>query len=472
MDHNQPSFNQNTSVTDHLSDHVSELEAGLEDAVVEALDTDNITLVESLMAPAHYADVADLLERLNTENRGRLLDILGPNFEPDTLTELDDAVRDEVIEHLGVEAAAAAVQELESDDVLQVMEELDDDDQQQLLDAMPASERSVIEQGLSYPEDSAGRLMQREVVNVPTFWNVGETIDYIRKCADSDDNNLPDHFHDIFITDPTHKPVGILALDQLLRTRRPVKIGDIMEIDITPIPVNTDQEDVALLFRRRDLTSAPVVNMAGRLLGTITIDDVVDVIDEEHEQDIMRLGGVQEGDLYDAVLDTTRARFSWLLVNLATAILASVVIGLFDATLEQVIALAIIMPIVASMGGNAGTQTMTVTVRALAMKELTTTNAMRVVGKEILVGFINGILFAVIAAIIVWFWFDSQTLGLVIGLAMIVNMIVAGLSGTMIPMILEQLGFDPAVASGVFLTTITDVVGFFVFLGLAATIML
>jgi len=472
MDHNDPSSDQNASIIDHLPDHMSDLEAGLEDAVVAALDTDNITLVKSLLAPAHYADVADLLERLNTENRCRLLDILGPNFEPDTLTELDDAVRDEVIEYLGVEAAVAAVQELESDDVLQVMEELDFVDQQQLLNAMPASERSVIEQGLSYPEDSAGRLMQREVVYVPTFWTVGETIDYIRKCADSDDIILPDHFHDIFITDPTHKPVGILALDQLLRTRRPVKIGDIMEDDITSIPVNTDQEDVALLFRRRDLTSAPVVDMTGRLLGTITIDDVVDVIDEEHEQDIMRLGGVQEGDLYDAVLDTTRARFSWLLVNLATAILASVVIGLFDATLEQVIALAILMPIVASMGGNAGTQTMTVTVRALAMKELTTTNAMRVVGKEILVGLINGVLFAVIAAIIVWLWFDSQTLGLVIGLAMIVNMIVAGFSGTMIPMLLEQLGFDPAVVSGVFLTTITDVVGFFVFLGLAATIMI
>jgi len=451
---------------------VSDLEAGLEDAVVEALENHDAALVRKLMAPAHYADVADLLERLNTENRGRLLDILGPDFEPDTLTELDDAVRDDVIEHLGVEAAAAAVQELDSDDALQVMEELNEDDQQQLLDAMPDSERSVIEQGLSYPEDSAGRLMQREVVFIPTFWNVGETIDYIRKCADSDDNNLPDHFHDIFIVDPAHKPVGMLALDQLLRTRRPVKIVDIMDDDITPIPVNTDQEDVALLFRRRDLTSAPVVDATGRLLGTITIDDVVDVIDEEHEQDIMRLGGVQEGDLYDAVLDTTRARFSWLLVNLGTAIIASLVIGLFDATLEQIIALAILMPVVASMGGNAGTQTMTVTVRALAMKELTTTNALRVVGKEILVGAINGVLFAVIAALVVWLWFDSLTLGLVIGLAMIVNMVVAGFSGTMIPMLLDHLGFDPAVASSVFLTTVTDVVGFFVFLGLAALIML
>ncbi|MBL6942714.1 MAG: magnesium transporter, partial [Rhodospirillales bacterium] len=284
--------------------------------------------------------------------------------------------------------------------------------------------------------------------------------------------SLPDLFYDIFVVDPSHKPVGSVALSRLLRSRRPVPITDIMSSEMKLVQVADDQEDVAYLFGQRDLVSAPVVDAAGRLVGVITVDDVVDVIHEEHEEDIMRLGGVREDDLYEAVGDTTRARFSWLLLNLGTAILASVIIGFFQGTIEQIVALAVLMPIVASMGGNAGTQTLTVTVRALAMKDLTATNAMRVVGKEVLVGSINGVVFALLTGIVAWVWFDSQLLGLVIALAMIINMVIAGLAGTTIPLILERNGIDPAVASSVFLTTITDVVGFAAFLGLAAWILL
>jgi magnesium transporter len=261
-------------------------------------------------------------------------------------------------------------------------------------------------------------------------------------------------------------------LGDMLRSRRSVPLLEITEPEMRVIPVETDQEDVALLFSKRNLVSAPVVDTDGRLIGAITIDDIVDVIHEEHEEDIMRMGGVREDDLYDAAIDTTKARFSWLFVNLLTAITASVVIGMFDATIDQVVALAILMPIVASMGGNAGTQTLTVAVRALAMKELTATNTMRLVGKEFIVGSINGVLFAVLAGLVAWFWFESQALGLVIGLAMIVNMMVAGFAGTVIPVALDRAGVDPAIASSVLLTTITDVVGFFVFLGLAALILL
>jgi len=427
------------------------------------------------MAELHPADAADLLERLGADERARVVEILRSEFDSEILSELDETVRDHVVECLGVENVAVVIVGMDSDDALEVVEELDEDEQQQVLDAIPVGDRTLIEEGLSYPEDSAGRLMQREVVTIPTFWNVGETIDFLRKSADRDDgegeNELPTQFYDLFVVDPSHKPVGTIPLSRILRTRRPVSVTDIMETEMKLLPVTTDQEDVAFVFRQRDLVSAPVVDDGGRLVGAVTIDDVVDVIDEEHEEDIMLLGGVKEDDLYDATLDTTRARFMWLLINLGTAILASIVIGLFDATLEQMVALAVLMPIVASMGGNAGTQSLTVAVRALAMKELTSTNAVRVIGKEALVGVFNGILFAVLIGIVVWLWFGSVGLGVVIGLAMIVNMFVAGLAGTTIPLALDRMGIDPAVASSVFLTTLTDVVGFFVFLGLAALLL-
>ena len=443
-----------------------------EELIVSSLDVGDETAVWALIENIHYADMADLFERLSEENRSRLIAVMGPSFDAEVLSELDEAVRDKVIDEMGIDAIAQAVSELDSDDALYIIEELDAHEQQQVLDAIPDEDRALIEESLSYPEDSAGRLMQRELVTVPTFWTVGDTIDYMRGNADKDDNPLPDQFYVIFVVDPMHRPVGMVSLDKVLRTRRPVLMTEVMEPDMKTIPVVTDQEDVAFVFRQRDLVSAPVVDAGGRLIGVITIDDIVDVIDEEHEEDIMRLGGVREDDLYSAVLDTTRARFSWLFVNLLTAIAASIVIGLFDATLDQIVALAILMPIVASMGGNAGTQSLTVAVRALAMKELTATNASRLVGKELLVGLVNGLMFAVLAGVVAWGWFGNPLLGGVIAVAMVVNMLVAGLAGTLIPLILDRNGVDPAIASSVFLTTITDVVGFFVFLGLAAMVLL
>ena len=456
-------------------EQVHDLEAGAEQVFLNVLVSGDEAGVRTLMAELHPADAADLLERLGADERARVVEILRSEFDSEILSELDETVRDHVVECLGVENVAVVIVGMDSDDALEVVEELDEDEQQQVLDAIPVGDRTLIEEGLSYPEDSAGRLMQREVVTIPTFWNVGETIDFLRKSADRDDgegeNELPTQFYDLFVVDPSHKPVGTIPLSRILRTRRPVSVTDIMETEMKLLPVTTDQEDVAFVFRQRDLVSAPVVDDGGRLVGAVTIDDVVDVIDEEHEEDIMLLGGVKEDDLYDATLDTTRARFMWLLINLGTAILASIVIGLFDATLEQMVALAVLMPIVASMGGNAGTQSLTVAVRALAMKELTSTNAVRVIGKEALVGVFNGVLFAVLIGIVVWLWFGSVGLGVVIGLAMIVNMFVAGLAGTTIPLALDRMGIDPAVASSVFLTTLTDVVGFFVFLGLAALLL-
>ena len=456
-------------------EQVHDLEAGAEQVFLNVLVSGDEAGVRTLIAELHPADAADLLERLGADERARVVEILRSEFDSEILSELDETVRDHVVECLGVENVAVVIVGMDSDDALEVVEELDEDEQQQVLDAIPVGDRTLIEEGLSYPEDSAGRLMQREVVTIPTFWNVGETIDFLRKSADRDDgegeNELPTQFYDLFVVDPSHKPVGTIPLSRILRTRRPVSVTDIMETEMKLLPVTTDQEDVAFVFRQRDLVSAPVVDDGGRLVGAVTIDDVVDVIDEEHEEDIMLLGGVKEDDLYDATLDTTRARFMWLLINLGTAILASIVIGLFDATLEQMVALAVLMPIVASMGGNAGTQSLTVAVRALAMKELTSTNAVRVIGKEALVGVFNGILFAVLIGIVVWLWFGSVGLGVVIGLAMIVNMFVAGLAGTTIPLALDRMGIDPAVASSVFLTTLTDVVGFFVFLGLAALLL-
>lgn len=447
---------------------VYDLDADLAGGVVRALAEGRAGRVRDLIQPLHYADVADLLERLSPDERTALLDVIADDFDADVLSELDDTVRDEIIDHMGPDDLATAVAGLESDDAFHIIEELDGEERRRVLDAIPGAERALIEEGLAYPDDSAGRLMQRELVSVPAYWTVGRTIDFMR----ADSESLPEVFYDIFVVDPRHRPLGSIPLSRLLRTKRPIGVTDIMETEMKLIPVATDQEDVAFLFRQRDLVSAPVVDEGGRLVGAITVDDVVDVIHEEHEEDIMHLGGVPVDDLYSAAVDTMRSRFPWLLVNLATAILASATIGLFEATIEQMVALAVLMPIVASMGGNAGTQTMTVAVRALATKELTSTNALRVIGKELIVGGFNGIIFAVITGLVVWLWFADPTLAVVLAMAMIVNMVVAGLAGTTIPIVLERAGKDPAIASGVFLTTMTDVVGFFTFLGLAAWLLL
>ena len=443
-----------------------------EDAVILALDTDQVHLVRELMAPLHFADAADLLERLTTDQRRKLLEMAHDVLEPEFYSELDETVRDEAMDVIGLDALAETISELDTDDAVDIVEELDHHEQQHVLGAISPADRSLIEEGLSYPEDSAGRLMQRHAMTVPEFWSVGETIDFMRASADQENWVLPEIFYDIVVVDPKHKPVGTIPLSVLLQSKRPTSVVDIMHAEMKLVPLDMDQEEVAFLFRQRDLVSAPVVASDGRLVGIITIDDVVDVIDEEAEDDILALGGLREDDLYAATLATTKSRFSWLFINLLTAIMASAVIGVFQGTIEQVVALAVLMPIVASMGGNAGTQTLTVAVRALATKELTTTNAMRQIGKELMVGGINGVVFAVLMGCVAWAWFSSPDLGLVIGLAMIVNMLIAGVAGASIPIVLDRYGVDPAVASSVFLTTVTDVVGFLVFLGLGAALLL
>ena len=436
-------------------------------AVAEALEAGDMQTATDLVAPLHYADVADLLQQLDSEQRRQLIGLLRPGFDPGILAELDDTVREEVVEHLGTGALATAIALLESDDALILIASRPEAQQHQVMSAIPAAVRATLEQGLAYPEDSAGRLMQSDFVAVPTFWTVGETIDFLRESDD-----LPNDFYDIFVVDPGHRPVGTVALSRVLRTKRPVPMRDIMEGEMVTVPVGMDQEEVAYVFRQQDLVSGPVVDEAGRLIGVIMVDDVVDVIHEEAEEDIMRLGGVREDDLYAAVIDTGRSRFSWLFLNLLTAILASIVIGLFQGTIEQIVMLAVLMPIAASMGGNAGTQTLTVAVRAIAMKELTLANAYRVLTKEVLVGVFNGLVFALLIGVVAWVWTGDVSIGLVMAAAMVITMVVAGLAGIAIPMGLARMGIDPAVASAVFLTTVTDVVAFLAFLGLASTFLL
>ena len=437
-------------------------------AVAEALIGQHWQHVAELIEPLHAADLADLLEELGTEERGRLLEFTRGHLDPETLTYLDDAVRGEVIGKLDSAEVAAAITELEADDAIDIIEDMEPHDRSAILDQLSPSDRAILEEGLAYPLDSAGRLMQRQLVTVPESWSVGDTIDYMRARA----AHLPRDFYDIFVVDTGRKPVGMVPLSRLMRNRRPVHVRDIMTAEMTRIAATMDQEDVAFLFQQYGLVSAPVIDDAERLIGVITVDDVVHVVQDEAEEDLMRLGGVQEDDFYAAVLRTMRRRFSWLLANLATAITASVVIGFFDAAIERVVALAILMPIVASMGGNAGTQTLTVAVRALAMKELTATNALRIVGKEVLVGGINGIVFAAVMGLVAWGWFNDPVIGAVIGAAMIINLLVAGFAGVVIPLALERWGADPAVGSTVVLTTITDVIGFLSFLGLGALILL
>ena len=436
-------------------------------AIVEALDQEDEARLEALVVPLHAADQADLLEMVGADERRLIVDALGAGFDPEILVELDETVRNEIVEQLSTDEIADAVAKLDTDDAVYLIEDLADDERREVLAAISAEERSALEEGLAYPENSAGRLMQRELVAVPADWTIGQTIDYLRSSDD-----LPDEFYDFFVVDAGNVPLGYVPLSRAMRARRPVLIRDVMESELWTIPPDMDQEEVAFLFHQYGLVSAPVVDGSGRLIGVITVDDVVAVIDEEAEEDIMRLGGVSEDDLHEPAWKTTRRRFAWLLVNLGTAVVASAVIWQFDATIEQMVALAVLMPIVASMGGNAGTQTLTVTVRALATKELTAANALRIVGKEGRVGVLNGIVFAIATGLVAAAWFGDPRLGGVIAAAMVVNMLVAAFSGILIPLGLDRVGVDPAVAATVFLTTITDVVGFFSFLGLAALVLL
>ena len=417
----------------------------------------------AIALPLHAADLADLIQLLHPDERTALIDMLGADFDATALTELDENVRDQVLEAMPNEKVAEALEQLDSDEAVYLLEDLDQEDRSEILAKLPSFERAAIERSLDYPEDSAGRIMQTDCIAVPPFWSVGQTLDYIREEPD-----LPERFFEVFVVNPAFHLIGSVSLDQLLRSKPGVQIEQITDSDIHPIDVLSDQEEVARRFERYNLTSAPVVDADQRLVGVITADDVVEVIQEEASEDILRMGGVAGESVTDNVWRTVRHRSLWLFVNLGTALLAASVIKLFDATIEQMVALAVLMPIVASMGGNAGNQTMTVTVRALATRDLGAANAARVIGREAMVGLLNGLMFAVLLGLIVYAWFGNDELGLVIAAAMVINFLVAAIAGIVIPLTLNRFKIDPAIASGVFVTTLTDVVGFFAFLGLAA----
>ena len=432
-----------------------------------AVEHEDVTRLHMLLDPLHPADIADLLEQVSDGLRSRLLHMWKGGIVGDVLSELDESIREDIIDGLNATELADAVRDLDSDDVVDLLEDLDEPQQEAILDALDDAERMVVEQSLSFPQDSAGRLMQREVVMAPEHWTVGQAIDYLRRHQD-----LPEQFYHIILIDPRMRPTGYVTLGKLLGATTAAPLQEIIEDSFRIIPAEQPEKDVAYAFNHYHLISAPVVDADNRLVGVITIDDAMTVLDEEYEEDMMRLAGVGEGSLSDHVIETLKGRFPWLAVNLCTAIVASMVISMFEATIAQFVALAVLMPIVASMGGNAGTQSLTVAVRAIATKNLTTSNVWRVIRREVLVGLLNGIIFAVVLGLVGFFWFGSSIIGWVLALAMVLNMVIAGLAGTVVPVLLEKIGVDPALASGAFVTTVTDVVGFFAFLGLAAWMLL
>jgi magnesium transporter len=424
-------------------------------------DRDTLTLKREV-ADLHQSELGDLLEALLPEQRRTLVALLGRDFDFSALTEVDEAIRLDIVDNLPNAQIAEAVKELDSDDAVYILEDLDQQDQDEILAQLPFTERIRLRRALDYPEETAGRRMQTEFVAVPPFWTVGQTIDYMRE-----DRNLPDRFSQIFVIDPTFRLLGGVDLDRILRSKRTVKIEEVMHEMRHAIPATMDQEEAAHEFEQYDLLSAAVVDENERLVGVLTIDDVVDVIQEEAEEDLLRMGGVGDEELSDTVIAISRSRVPWLLVNLCTAFVSASVIAIFDGTIEQMVALAILMPIVASLGGNAGTQTMTVTVRALATRDLDIYNAARVIRREVSVGLINGAFIALILGLIAGTWFANVDLGLVIASAMIINMLTAALVGILVPLLLDRLGADPAISSSVFTTMATDCIGFLSFLGLA-----
>ena len=440
----------------------------VEAAIIEAVEAGEQRRVRALIAPLHSADMADLLGRISPKKCGQLLRMIGDGLDPEAITYLDEEVLDQVLDIMGPEAIAKALPELESDDAVTIVEELEPEERDEVLKNLSTQDRVFVEKGLSYLEDSAGRMMQREMIMLPPYWTVGQTVDHLRGLSSEHDQD----FYLIMVVDANFHPVGEINVGRLLRANRPVRLSEIMNVDFRSVPVNMDQEEVAMLFRRYGMVTTSVVDEDGRLVGMITLDDIVDVIDEEAEEDLMALAGVSDASIRSSLLETFQGRAGWLLLNLLTAVLASIVIGFFENTLEQVVALAVLMPIVASMGGNAGTQTVTVAVRAIAMQEFSTQSAFRFALRELLVGAFNGVLFALIAAIVAYVWFADLSLSVILGGAMVINLVIAGITGTLVPLSLVRIGIDPAVASSVFITTITDVVGFFVFLGLAAIYLL
>ncbi len=443
------------------------LNVSLVEAVLETVAQGSQQQLLSLLEPLHEADIADLLEQISPSEREALLTLWGREIDGEVLSELEEGLRDEVMRDLPDDVLAEAVRDLETDDVVYLVEDLDEPQQEKLLEKLDDADRLAVERALTYDEDSAGRLMQREVVVAPEHWTVGDIIDYMRSAE-----TLPESFYDVIVVDPMMHPVGEVRLATIMGAAREVPIAELMEKDFRTIPVDQDIEDVAYAFNQYHMVSAPVVDHEGRLVGVITIDDAMDVLEDEVEEDMNRLAGVGDEDLTDKVWRITRARFPWLAVTLFSSMLSATVISQFTDAIGQIVALAVLMPIVASMGGNAGTQTLTVAVRALATRDLTSANALRIIGREVMVGLLNGMVFAALIGLAGGLWFQDAMLGAVLAVAMVVNMLVAGLAGILVPITLDKLGADPALASGAFVTTVTDIVGFFVFLGLAALMLM
>jgi len=460
------------TLPEYLDDEASKGEAHLSrafmGAIRDAVRSEDQSGLETILDDLHAADIADIMEEMSSSERSAVAACLDAETLPDVLSELEGEAQDQILDALPSDRIAEAVGTLETDDAIEVLEELDDRVRDEVLDAMEEGDRAPLERLLGYPEDSAGRLMQTGLVSLPEYWTIGQTIDFLR--ADSED--IPDDFYDIIVVDPLHRPIGTIPVSRVLRTGRGQALSAVMTRDPYVIDALADQEDVAYQFSKYHLISAAVTDETGRLLGIITVDDIVDVIDEEANEDILALAGVSEFGFRERLRDVTKGRLVWLSVNLLTAILASAIIGLFDGEIERLVALAVLMPIVASMGGNAGTQTMTVIVRALATKELSSANAPRILLRELFMAVFNGGLLGMLSGAVAYLWFGDLLLAAIFMAAMAFNMLTAALSGVLLPMGLERMGADPAVASSVFVTTITDVVGFFAFLGMAALILL
>ena len=433
----------------------------------DKINNSDIQFINQTLKDLHPSDVANLIENLSYDTRVKLIEIESFNIAPEIFIELNESIQGEVLKLLSINSIANIIKRLESDDAVSILENVEIDKKNLILDKLPPKDRFLLEEGLSYPEDSAARIMQREFTAIPSDWTVGPPIDYLRVG-----NDLPQEFLEIFIVDNDFKPIGIVPSSRVLRTPREFKMNSIMREMPVLISVNMDKEEVGHTFENYNLVSAGVVNKNNKLVGMITADDVVTVVQEEAEEDVLRLAGVGDEEITDTVFVKTKRRFNWLLINLATALLASWVISIFGAEIEKVVALAFLMPIVASMGGNAGMQTLAVTIRAIATKELSSSNINQIIGKEFFIGVLNGIIFAVITAVVVHLWFKQIDLSIIIAASMVLNMIVAGLFGILIPVTLKKMNIDPALASSVFVTTVTDVIGFLSFLGIGSLMFL
>jgi magnesium transporter len=448
-------------------DRAYEMDANWVERVLDLIAAQDQVGLIAVLNDQHPADIADLIEQIKPAQRSALMMLWGEEMDGEVFAEMDESLSADLIEELPDAVVGEVLRDLETDDMVDLVEELDEGQKERVLETLEDADRVAVRSSLNYPEETAGRLMARELVMAPTHWNVGQAIDSLR--ADTD---LPDQFYDVVVVDPMSKPIGKVPLYALLTAARSTSLMDIVDQEFRTIPVMQSQEDVAYAFNQYNMMSAPVVDEENRLVGVITMDDAMEVLGDEAEEDIKLLGGVGDESLTDSIIATTRQRFPWLGVNLITSIIASIVISQFAATIEAIVALAVLMPIVASMGGNAGTQTLTVAVRALATKDLTPSNAWRVIRREVLVGLLNGIIFAFIIGAVGMVWYGSAMLGVVLALAMVMNLLMAGLAGILVPLTLDRFDMDPALGSSALVTTVTDVVGFLAFLGLASALLL